>query len=436
MRKTSLITLLLMFLTGIFSSCGSSDDGNNGTRSGKPYDPSQPIKLTTFYPQDGGMATKVIIKGENFGTDLSQIEVYFNEKKASIVKAIGNMLYVITPRQPGDECTIKVKVGEDSQSFDEKFAYKTQVSVTTITGVPNTSDKGVFTDGTLAEARFHEVFYLCVDKEKNIFVVERQGYRLRQINEEMNNVTTLASGAAQLQAPFLPTIELDGQKVFVALWVQPGDIMQFDPETQWTRKRVKPLNDNAMLLDQFISVAANPRDKLVYIKALNGNLAKMDPRTKEAVLIDSNLDPGMSYQAITYFDPLDPDLLYICYQDKHCIYQYNLATKEYVLFAGAKNESGYADGKRLNALFSTPGQICFDPDGIMYIADSGNHCIRKIDRNGIVSTVIGIPGRKGYVDGVPDDALFDTPTGVAVDDEGTIYIADQKNRCVRKLAIN
>lgn len=81
MRKTSLITLLLMFLTGIFSSCGSSDDGNNGTRSGKPYDPSQPIKLTTFYPQDGGMATKVIIKGENFGTDLSQIEVFLMRKR-------------------------------------------------------------------------------------------------------------------------------------------------------------------------------------------------------------------------------------------------------------------------------------------------------------------------------------------------------------------
>ena len=44
-------------------------------------------------------------------------------------------------------------------------------------------------------------------------------------------------------------------------------------------------------------------------------------------------------------------------------------------------------------------------------------------------------GRAGYVDGTPDDALFDEPWGVAVDEEGTIYIADTKNKCIRKLAI-
>ena len=38
-------------------------------------------------------------------------------------------------------------------------------------------------------------------------------------------------------------------------------------------------------------------------------------------------------------------------------------------------------------------------------------------------------------DGTPDDALFDEPWGVAVDEEGTIYIADTKNKCIRKLAI-
>jgi len=105
------------------------------------------------------------------------------------------------------------------------------------------------------------------------------------------------------------------------------------------------------------------------------------------------------------------------------------------LYAGAREDPGYEDGKRLNARFNFPSQICFDLDGIMYIADSSNHCIRSIDREGAVSTVIGVPGRAGYVDGTPDDALFDEPWGVAVDEEGTIYIADTKNKCIRKLAI-
>lgn len=126
---------------------------------------------------------------------------------------------------------------------------------------------------------------------------------------------------------------------------------------------------------------------------------------------------------------------YICYRSKHCIYRYELSTGNYELYAGAREDPGYEDGKRLNARFNFPSQICFDLDGIMYIADSSNHCIRSIDREGAVSTVIGVPGRAGYVDGTPDDALFDEPWGVAVDEEGTIYIADTKNKCIRKLAI-
>lgn len=424
MRKTSFIIPLFTSLLGILLSCSKSEES---IATNHPYDPGKPVKLETYYPQNGGMATKVIIKGENFGTDPSLIKVFYNEKEAALVRTTGDMLYVITPRQPGDKCTLSVQVGKDKQSFMERFAYKTQITVSTITGVPGGDGKNI--DGTLGEARFGLTHFLCVDNEKNIFVVERISYRLRQINEERNFVTTLAT---HITAPFVPMVELEGQKVFVPLWVVNGDLLQFDPQTQWGKKKVKPLS---VQLDQYISAASNQRDKMVYIKALNGTLAKMDPVSKEGVVVTTGLDPGMTYQAITCFDSLNPDLLYICYRDKHCIYRYNLATEEYELFAGIKNESGYADGRRLTAQFNNPSQICFDLDGIMYIADRDNQCIRTIDREGIVSTVIGIPGRKGYVDGVPDDALFDSPEGVAVDEEGIIYIADTKNRCIRKLAI-
>lgn len=425
MRKTSLTTLLFTVLIILFSACKS--DSEEGIASGKPYDPNQPVKLTSFYPENGGMATKVIINGENFGTDLSQIKVFYNEKQAAVVRSIGTKIYVITPRQPGDNCTITVQVGEDKTSFEQQFKYKTQITVSTITGTPRKEVDNV--DGTLAAAQFGLTHFLCVDKEKNIFVCERRQYRLRQINEQQNMVTTLGKG---LTAPFIPMVETEGQKVFVPLWVQNGDLYQFDPETQWAKKRVKPQN---VELDQYISAAANPKDKMVYIKALNGKLAKMDPRTKEAEIVATGLDTNWTWDAVCCFDSLDPNVLYICYMSKHCIYRYFLSTGIYELYAGARNDSGYEDGKRLNVRFNHPSQICFDLDGIMYIADSMNHCIRSIDREGGVSTIIGVPGRAGYVDGTPDDALFNEPNGVAVDDEGTIYIADTKNKCVRKLAI-
>ena len=425
MRKTSLVTILFAMLITFLSACKS--DSEEGGTTGKPYDPNQPIKLTSFYPENGGMATKVIINGENFGTDLSQIKVFYNEKQAAVVRSIGTKIYVITPRQPGDNCTITVEVGKDKASFEQQFSYKTQVTVSTITGTPRTEVNAV--DGTLAAAQFGLTHFVCVDREKNIFVCERSSYRLRQINEQQNMVTTLATN---ITAPFIPMVETEGQKVFLPLWVQGGNLLQFDPETQWAKKQVKPQN---VTLDQYISAAVNPEDKLVYIKALNGNLAKMDPKSKEAELVTTGLDAGWTYDAICCFDSLDPDVLYICYRSKHCIYRYELSTGNYELYAGAREDPGYEDGKRLNARFNFPSQICFDLDGIMYIADSSNHCIRSIDREGAVSTVIGVPGRAGYVDGTPDDALFNEPWGVAVDEEGTIYIADTNNKCIRKLAI-
>ena len=88
--------------------------------------------------------------------------------------------------------------------------------------------------------------------------------------------------------------------------------------------------------------------------------------------VTTGLDAGWTYDAICCFDSLDPDVLYICYRSKHCIYRYELSTGNYELYAGAREDPGYEDGKRLNARFNFPSQICFDLDGIMYIADSSN----------------------------------------------------------------
>ena len=62
--------MLSCLLISIFS---CSDDKTNANGSGQPYDPNTPVKLETFYPDSGGMATKVIIKGTNFGTSYKSI---------------------------------------------------------------------------------------------------------------------------------------------------------------------------------------------------------------------------------------------------------------------------------------------------------------------------------------------------------------------------
>ncbi|WP_285826130.1 IPT/TIG domain-containing protein, partial [Parabacteroides goldsteinii] len=208
--------MLSCLLISIFS---CSDDKTNANGSGQPYDPNTPVKLETFYPDSGGMATKVIIKGTNFGTDPEAIKVYYNTKKAAVVRAAGDMLYVITPRQPGAECQISVAIGKDSLTFENTFSYTTQTTVSTIAGKPVGGDDGhgEMIDGTLAEASFDQPWFLCVDAEKNIFVSERLGHAVRQINEEKNVVSTLVKGSGNCPYPNASATDAEGKTVFVAL---------------------------------------------------------------------------------------------------------------------------------------------------------------------------------------------------------------------------
>lgn len=108
---------------------------------------------------------------------------------------------------------------------------------------------------------------------------------------------------------------------------------------------------------------------------------------------------------------------------------------------GTSAGRGWEDGLLKNAKFNYPRQICFTADGKMYIADSMNSCIRCIDTNqpdnkATVTTVIGLPGSAGFKEGGPDVAQFRYPRGVAVNADGSIvYVADTGNRCIRKLTI-
>ncbi|MFC5530763.1 stalk domain-containing protein [Cohnella yongneupensis] len=95
---------------------------------------------------------------------------------------------------------------------------------------------------------------------------------------------------------------------------------------------------------------------------------------------------------------------------------------------------GYRDGKSNNALFHSPQGIALDSAGGLIIADSLNHSIRYLN-NGIVSTLAGngATNESGMHDGVETSALFDTPKGVTVAANGTIYVADTGNRLIRQI---
>ena len=89
----------------------------------------------------------------------------------------------------------------------------------------------------------------------------------------------------------------------------------------------------------------------------------------------------------------------------------------------------FADGQGSAARFNHPQGIAIDAAGNFYVADSGNHRIRKITPKGKVSTLAG--GEKGFADGQGSAARFDSPSGIAIDVAGNLYVTD-KHR-VRKV---
>jgi sugar lactone lactonase YvrE len=100
-------------------------------------------------------------------------------------------------------------------------------------------------------------------------------------------------------------------------------------------------------------------------------------------------------------------------------------------FAGT-GKAGYLDGPAGGAQFDGPIGLAVDSNGNIYVADTYNDRIRKISSNGQVSTVAGA-GRPGYADGDATAALFDTPCGVVVSVDGTLYVSDTGNNQIRKI---
>lgn len=95
--------------------------------------------------------------------------------------------------------------------------------------------------------------------------------------------------------------------------------------------------------------------------------------------------------------------------------------------------SGWADGAATVAQFLHPYGLAVDSSNNVYVADIGNHRIRKIDTNGNASTLAG-SGAEGSQNGNGTNAQFNSPTDVAVDSAGNVFVADVANHRIRKIA--
>jgi len=107
------------------------------------------------------------------------------------------------------------------------------------------------------------------------------------------------------------------------------------------------------------------------------------------------------------------------------------ANGSFTIYAG-NGVSGFKNGPALSAQFNDPEGLAFDAQGRLYVADRGNNRIRIITSDGNVGTYAG-NGLAGFADGPDSLAKFNQPTGVALDANGVVYVADFNNQRIRRV---
>lgn len=125
--------------------------------------------------------------------------------------------------------------------------------------------------------------------------------------------------------------------------------------------------------------------------------------------------------------------LYVTDQLNHVIRK--ITPAGYVTIFAGSGAAGNLDGAGTSANFDTPKGIAIDKDGNLYIADQKNNNIRKISPAGVVTTLAGL-GTAGAVNGPAATATFNGPVGIAVAANGNVYVADAGNNRIRMIDVN
>jgi len=272
------------------------------------------------------------------------------------------------------------------------FALPTRSIVSTLAGSSNG-----FADGTGTDAQFFDPIGVAVDSAGNVYVGDERNHRIRKVTPA-GVVTTLAGSGSPGFA--------DGT----------GAAAQFDSPA---------------------GVAVDSADN-VYVSDLgNHRIRKVTPAGVVTTLAGSGSSgfADGTGTAVQFNGPtgvaLDSaDNVYVADRDNHRIRKVTPAGV--VTTLAGSSLPGPADGTGTDAQFYFPSGVAADSAGNVYVADLANHRIRKVTPLGVVTTLAG-SGVSGFAAGTGTDARFSLPTFVAVDSAGNVYVTDRNNQRIRKV---
>jgi hypothetical protein len=452
LKALNVATAMLCMSFLFFYSC-QEDDKNAGIA----HDPSQPVTVTSFKPDSGRISEMVLLDGANFGTDTSNIRVYFNAKRAVAVNSTGTRILALVPRLPGDTCVVSVEVGDKKATYTEQFRYKIGATASNLTGDGSNSAEPVI-GATLIQTRILPL-YMGIDHDNNIFVTvsksdDNNDYLLRlNVEEDKAEVVMRGLNISRLQS----NVNADNVMLLGNEGAGNRDFFYtLDPKDRWVGKLrfIKKWIQNGYDLPSGGPSGAHanyethhhciycPADGYYYTRYNGGQFVRINPKTWEGEIIWMT-PSGTAYGMALH--PIRKTEMWLAYagpgdeggalQNSICVFD---VTDPASTFRKLSSDvlGGHRDGKLDVAEFQDVRQINFDPDGNLYIGESGNHCIRMIDTDNLmVETIIGIPGQPGNTNGAKDYAQFRNVHGLVSDSEGVIYLSDWGNHRVRRIAI-
>jgi sugar lactone lactonase YvrE len=269
--------------------------------------------------------------------------------------------------------------------------------VTTVAGIPGTMGSA---DGPAASATFAGIGGVAVDSSGNLFVADSGNYTIREISTS-GTVSTIAGVAG-------------------------------------SRGHVDGTGSQAMLYDpQNLAIDSSNN---IYVADGKGNVVRRVTEAGAVTTIAGNGAAGSSDGTGTAASFNDPTGIAVDLSGNVYVADYGNNTVRKVTPAGAVTtmagsvlHTGSADGTGPVASFNGPAGVGVDSSGNVYVADSGNDTVRKIDPTGFVTTVAGDAGVAEATDGLAANARFNTPGDVSVDSTGIIYVADALNSTIRRI---
>ena len=170
-------------------------------------------------------------------------------------------------------------------------------------------------------------------------------------------------------------------------------------------------------------IAFDSARNLYVADTLNGVIRKID---KNGTVTTFATDCGEPHGIV-----IDSAYIYVSDAKNHVLYKISLANSMKTTIAGAFGQSGMENGPA--ATFNTPKGIALYNISSLLVADSGNHAIRSINLTSRIVTTVAGAGVAGNINAQGQNAAFDTPSGIAVDSRNNIYVADTGNHTVRKI---